>query len=574
MRALLLVESSTTMRRVLGEHLRALGFEVDDVESHSEAIERLDERLRKFDQDYAGVVFGWPAVADPQADALSVRLEQSDVADLPVTVMSTDLRAETRAWVAARPRTAMVAWKQYRDVDSVLDRLVAPEEGTSPAAVKFDNKDIRLLIIDDSATIRRSLRDLFSQQGYVTLLASGAEAALDIAREERVDVAIVDFYLGDDTGDRVCRELVADPDTGDIVCAVLTGTYSDHIIRRSLRAGALECLFKYESSELLLNRVDALSRFVRQRRRLAEERQMLNRVVDMVGGAAVVIDREEAIRHVSTEALSALGHDDARVLIGRHLSVITGDGHVGLDRGSRDAIFRRADGATTDVSVARRSLGEELGSVLQFKLADAGERPGASTAPASPSAAAASDTDQSTPPPRRARGPIPPQAASFLSLLARIVDGREPVQQQASLLVLRLWLRDEADGTVPIGDHPDIETRLTPALLALYKRKDHVAALGDGRFGFLIRHVDAPQSWLVTRKIMQLANDSLSNGDEPRLASTASLKRIDDEVLGAAQCLARTLDALDYVDARWSDKALLVDPRRMLAVYPENPAGD
>lgn len=569
------------MRHVLSEHLSALGYSVDEVVDHATAVRRINERLLRFDDDYVAIAFGWPAVPDADADELAERLELDDALELPVLVMSTDQRAETRAWVAARPRTSLVAWKRYRDVDSVLVRLIDPVEQGESAAVKFDNSDIHVLIVDDSATIRRSLQDLFSQQGYKSLLAADGQAALDIAREQPVDIAIVDFYLGEDTGDRVCRELVSDVSTGDIVCAVLTGTYSDNIIRRSLRAGALECLFKNESSELLLNRLDALSRFVRQRRRLVDERRLLDSVVDLVAGASVVLDPDGSIRYVSQQALLLLGHDDAKALIGHPLSVIAGQVDVPVNAGTQELVLRRADGASTDASAQRRSLAGSLGSLLQFdsqdELADGDDE---STAPTTqgrePSPVPASTV--------RPRGALPAENDPFFILLSRMADGSEPVQYEASLLVLRMWVCSEEGEPEPLGDHPDLEARIAPALSALYLRPGHVASLGDGRFGFLIQHLDGPQSWLITRKLMQLANDSLTKIDGQILASTGSLKRID-RVAGdagqddapdldmsashATQILTITLDALDWVDARWSNKALLMDPRRLLAVYPE-----
>ncbi len=570
-RLLLLVETSATMRRVLGEHLRALGYHVEEAADHTEALQRINDRLRRFDEDYTAVVFGWPAIADADAEALAARLERDDAIELPVIVMSTDLRAETRAWVAARPHTSLLAWKKYRDIDPMVEGLTATDDQQTDKAVKFDNSDIRLLVVDDSATIRRSLSELFSQQGYQTVLAADGTTAVDLAFEQRIDIAIVDFYLGEDTGDRVCRELVTEAGTGDIVCAVLTGTYSDHIIRRSLRAGALECLFKNESSELLLNRVDALSRFVRQRRRLADERRLLDSVVDLVAGAALVLDSDDAIRHVSHEALMLLGHDKVEALLGHPLSVVAGQTELPVDAGTAERTLSRADGSNLDVVVDRRALAGAAGTVLQFKLADPSVAP---TAVSSSSLAGDRITDSQGDStlqfsPTGEVSAVPPEAMPFLSLLSRMQEGAEPIDQQASLLLMRLWVCSDDAAPESLEDHPDLEARVAPALIALYKRRDHVAALGDGRFGFLLRHVDEPQSWLLTRRLMQLANDALVEIDGTRLATTASLKRVDPQADDADESLLIALEALEYADARWHNKALLVDPRRALAVYPE-----
>ena len=372
-RRLLLVEASRTMREVLARHLRANGREVDETGSHAEATGLLERRFDAFEDEYAAVVLGWPALADPDAEALAARLERDDLGDLPVIVMSTDLRADTRAWVAGRARSAVLAWKRYRDIDALLERLVEVEGGAGPAPSKFDNADMHLLLVDDSATIRRSLSDLFGLHGYRITLAESHAQGVERARGADVDIAVVDFYLGDGTGDALVRDLATHPGTAHVVAAVLTGTYSDHIIRRSLRAGALECLFKNESSELLLNRIDALARFVRQRRRLADERRLLDRVVDVVAGPAIVLDAEERIRLVGAEALALLGHDDDAALIGRPALVVTGGerlppslapGAPGGPRAGGGALrrrFRHATGSGVDVDASRIALGALIG---------------------------------------------------------------------------------------------------------------------------------------------------------------------------------------------------------------------
>ena len=50
---------------------------------------------------------------------------------------------------------------------------------------------------------------------------------------------------------------------------------------------------------------------------------------------------------------------------------------------------------------------------------------------------------------------------------------------------------------------------MADVLAAFYRRADHVAGLGDARHAMLLRHLDGPQSWLLTRRILQSVNESL-----------------------------------------------------------------
>ena len=157
-RRTLLVEPSATMRHVLEKHVRALGHEVEATESYAAALDALRRQYRAFESDIACVLYGWPSLPDTDADALAAALEGEDFADLPVVVMSTDMRAETRAWVAGRERTAVLAWKDYLGVDALLERLLdADGDGPGERVAKFDNADIHMLVVDDSLTIRYSL---------------------------------------------------------------------------------------------------------------------------------------------------------------------------------------------------------------------------------------------------------------------------------------------------------------------------------------------------------------------------------------------------------------------------------
>ena len=64
------------------------------------------------------------------------------------------MRAETRAWVAGRENTAVIAWKEYQGLEPLLTKLLdVPVAGAPVEVEKFDNSDIHLLVVDDSATI-------------------------------------------------------------------------------------------------------------------------------------------------------------------------------------------------------------------------------------------------------------------------------------------------------------------------------------------------------------------------------------------------------------------------------------
>ena len=66
----------------------------------------------------------------------------------------------------------------------------------------------RVLIVDDHAVFRAAARRLLESEGYVVVAeAPDGASAIDIARELRPDLALVDIYLPDTNGFELATEL-------------------------------------------------------------------------------------------------------------------------------------------------------------------------------------------------------------------------------------------------------------------------------------------------------------------------------------------------------------------------------
>jgi DNA-binding NarL/FixJ family response regulator len=71
-------------------------------------------------------------------------------------------------------------------------------------------RSLRILVVDDHEVVHWGLRTVLSTQRWVgrCLKASNREEALDLARRYDPHVALVDLFLGDDSGTEICAELV------------------------------------------------------------------------------------------------------------------------------------------------------------------------------------------------------------------------------------------------------------------------------------------------------------------------------------------------------------------------------
>ena len=108
-------------------------------------------------------------------------------------------------------------------------------------AIPFDPGKPVLLIVDDEAGPRTSLRFVFKDQFNCVTTTGGVEG-LEYARSNPVDIAILDVRMPDMSGVEVLRELKAlNP---DIECVLLTGYETLESARAALHYGAAEYLNK------------------------------------------------------------------------------------------------------------------------------------------------------------------------------------------------------------------------------------------------------------------------------------------------------------------------------------------
>ena len=82
---------------------------------------------------------------------------------------------------------------------------------------------MRMLLVEDDAAIVASLTDLLRSEGYETRCADGQDAAVELLRSERFDLALVDVALAQGNGFAVCAAAKA----CDPAPAVLFLTASD-----------------------------------------------------------------------------------------------------------------------------------------------------------------------------------------------------------------------------------------------------------------------------------------------------------------------------------------------------------
>jgi CheY-like chemotaxis protein len=117
----------------------------------------------------------------------------------------------------------------------------------------------RVLIVDDDPAIRRVVSALLDLDEYGLLEAADGQAALEVVRDERPDLVILDLTMPRLDGLRACAALRSDPELAGTRVLVLTGRDQPHDRAAARDAGADAYLVKPFSSLALLDAVKRLT---------------------------------------------------------------------------------------------------------------------------------------------------------------------------------------------------------------------------------------------------------------------------------------------------------------------------
>ncbi len=131
----------------------------------------------------------------------------------------------------------------------------------------------RLLLVEDDATLRRALSFNLVREGYEVASAADGEAALEAARNERLDLILLDVMLPGMSGVEVLRVLRRDGVTTPVIIVSAKGDEIDRVV--GLRVGADDYIAKPFSRPELLARIEAVLRRQRREPDVAEQREEL-----------------------------------------------------------------------------------------------------------------------------------------------------------------------------------------------------------------------------------------------------------------------------------------------------------
>lgn len=385
MQRILLIENSPTQRHALETSIKSYGFTVSSLSDFSVAATQLSEMDGI--EAYDGVVMGWPSQTLEQTDEFLATLETPQYHQLPVLVLAHEADSAKLAWVSSRQQTAFLLWDNYHKVGLSLSHLLS---NNNVAEITDSQNDVfmHILLVDDSPTARVKFRRLLDKVGYQVDAVASAEEALQVVEEHSYDIAIIDYFMPEMNGDELCRTLSEKTQSQHIKLSILTSTYNDKVISDSLAAGAIECMFKSESSELFLARVSSMSRAINNTKRIEQERIRLEGILNSVGDGVYGVDKEGLITFVNPAVKKILGYVSDDELIGKssieifHQLPVEEEAYKystsylqqaiseGQEMHEVEALFKRFDDISIQVEITiypSRDSGQEEGAVVAFR---------------------------------------------------------------------------------------------------------------------------------------------------------------------------------------------------------------
>ena len=225
---------------------------------------------------------------------------RSMMPDLIFVAAKLGLDAEALALLTAQIWEEWKEWGRILEVRTVdvpaladvarttREELVAPpkpaaeasavEPGRSLSVVAGTSLEpIRVMVVDDDATILTYLSRLLSDQGYAVSFARDGREALSVAMKEQPQIIVSDWMMPELDGIGLCHALRETDEGRQMYFVLLTGREEDEDLVEAFEAGVDDFVTKPVVAKVLLARLRAGQRVVRLQREAERDSQSLRR---------------------------------------------------------------------------------------------------------------------------------------------------------------------------------------------------------------------------------------------------------------------------------------------------------
>jgi two-component system, OmpR family, response regulator len=219
-----------------------------------------------------------------------------------------------------------------------------------PPANKFrvsEEAPIRLLLVDDEATLRQPLAEYLSRQGFVVTEAASATQARTLLRDEVPDLVLLDVMMPGEDGISLCRHLV-ESRALPVIFLTAKGEATDRIV--GLEIGADDYVVKpFDPRELVARIRSVLRRASRPSPIVAE-----NELFEFDGWRLDPLKRRLTDRDGALVSISSAEFRLLLAFVERPRQVLDRDRLLDLVQGREAHLFDRA--VDNQISRLRRKI--------------------------------------------------------------------------------------------------------------------------------------------------------------------------------------------------------------------------
>ncbi len=119
------------------------------------------------------------------------------------------------------------------------------------------NPDLKILVVDDFATMRRIVKNILTQLGFKEIIeADDGTSALDILKKEKVDLIISDWNMPKMTGLDLLKEVRADSAMADTPFIMVTAEAQQDNIILAVKAKVNQYIVKPFTADTLGEKIN------------------------------------------------------------------------------------------------------------------------------------------------------------------------------------------------------------------------------------------------------------------------------------------------------------------------------
>ncbi len=123
----------------------------------------------------------------------------------------------------------------------------------------MDNKTIKILVVDDFATMRKVVRNLLKQIGYENIVeAEDGVSALKLLKSQKIDFIVSDWNMPNMTGLELLKAVRADSELNATPFLMITAEALQDNVVAAVRAGVSNYIVKPFTAETLNGKIQKI----------------------------------------------------------------------------------------------------------------------------------------------------------------------------------------------------------------------------------------------------------------------------------------------------------------------------